>query len=279
MNFQNFFKQTTLDLINEQNKKILSPVALNQDKIIQICGKDFQLYLKKNEIDFLINFYFAEHINKMVEKFGKDALSTNTIFIPILKGGAYIERDLRIFSKLHFVTTEYVGIKSYQGVSKTKKKIYLKCPQEKITGKHVILIDEIIDTGETVNEFVEDFKKKSAKSINIFTGINKLSANHYQKTKTQLEHHGVFTTAINFPSNMWAAGSLLGLDNDQLFRATIDDLYIEKSEQNWEIDDLQSDNPYTELNNLISRFQREILTLDQLKEYLEKKHLEWYNLT
>ena len=277
MSFQEFLKKPVLELIRKQNNKVIHSISLKQLGAIKLGEKIYQLYLKKKEIDFLVEYFFAQHLNFLFTRFGKSAFSKNLVFIPVLKGGAYIENRIRNFSKLHFSSTEFIGIKSYQNQKKeVKSDFYLNCADDKLAKKHLIIIDEIIDTGETIKTIVERFSKTKALSINIFASINKLTTKSYLDMRKTLEPYGVFTTAINFPADYWAVGSLLGMDDNQLCRATLEDLYIAQKKKNWSLISPTTNNPYAKLENLIADYKQGWITQQELADLIEKTNNGWF---
>ena len=150
MIFQDFLENRVAKKIQEQNTNVLNSLNFKTPDVIQLNGKEFQLYLKKREIEFLLEYFFAKHLNQMVSRFGEEVISNKLIFMPILKGGVYMESIIKVFSRLHFVSSEFVGLRSYSGDKKKENHFYLNCSKEKVENKHLILIDEITDTGDTI---------------------------------------------------------------------------------------------------------------------------------
>ena len=175
MIFQDFLENRVSRKIQEQNTNILQSLSLENSDTIQMEGKEFELFLKKREIEFLIEYFFANHLNQMMVRFGEAMISNRLVFMPILKGGVYLESIIKVFSRLHFVSSEFIGMQSYNGGEKKENKLYLNCDKEVVENKHLILIDEIIDSGETLKIVAENIAAKNPASVNFFVAINKLS--------------------------------------------------------------------------------------------------------
>ncbi len=267
MIFQDFLENRVAKKIQEQNTNVLNSLNFKTPDVIQLNGKEFQLYLKKREIEFLLEYFFAKHLNQMVSRFGEEVISNKLIFMPILKGGVYMESIIKVFSRLHFVSSEFVGLRSYSGDKKKENHFYLNCSKEKVENKHLILIDEITDTGDTLKIVTESLLKKNPASINFFIAINKLELEKKNYLGKFFKQYGIYTTAIDFPNDYWAIGTLLGLDTDQLCRATLDNLYIEKKTEAPNHDMI---NFYTNLELLITEFLKEKLTKEKLIQAIEE---------
>ncbi len=101
----------------------------------------------------------AEEINKEYE--GK------FVDIVVVLKGAYIfaadlVRYLTIDHAIHFVRfSSYAGMES-------QTEIKVKIPLDmNIEGRHMLIVEDIIDTGNTLKFFVEDLKRNNPKSVNI----------------------------------------------------------------------------------------------------------------
>ena len=231
MIFQDFLENRVAKKIQEQNTNILQSLSSENSDTIQMEGREFELFLKKREIEFLIEYFFAKHLSQMMLRFGEDIISNKLIFMPILKGGVYLESIIKVFSRLHFISSEFIGMQSYFNGKKKENKQYLDCDKKIIENNHIILIDEIIDSGETLTKITENIFSKNPASISFFIAINKVDPQKKQALKKNFDQYGVYTTAIQCPYDYWAIGTLLGLDNNQFCRATLDHLYIEKKDK------------------------------------------------
>ena len=243
MIFESVLEKEVNRIITEQNQKVIQYKKEKPNSIF-LKKQEFCLYLERNIIEFLLEYFFAKHLNQLISTHGIAVISEQLLFLPILKGGVYLESVIKKFSRLHFIETEFVGVKSYNDKIKTKENIYLNCTKEQIANKHLILIDEIVDSGKTLQTLIQLFLEKKPASINIFIAINKLSKEKYQELSLSFKKYGVFTTAICFPTDLWAAGTLLGLDANQKCRATLDDLFIASGKENWTLGEENSKNPY-----------------------------------
>jgi hypoxanthine phosphoribosyltransferase len=275
MFFQDFLEQKVCSQILKQNRTVIQHKEQAPHSIF-LENQEYSLYLKRKSIDFLLQYFFAKHLNQLVQAHGIDVISNSLTFLPVLKGGVYLESTIKEFSKLHFIPNEFVGMSSYENTTRKRSNFYLKIPQEKIENKHLILLDEVIDSGETLKQITQTISKQNPASINLFVAINKLTKAKHESLAHFFQNYGVYTTAICFPSALWAVGTLLGLDADQMCRATLDDLFIMKNAENWALLEGASKNPYTQLDQKITAYQKKELTKEKIAEFIEDIHTKWY---
>ena len=112
MIFQDFLENRVAKKIQEQNTNILQSLSSENSDTIQMEGREFELFLKKREIEFLIEYFFAKHLSQMMLRFGEDIISNKLIFMPILKGGVYLEILVTVFRACFFpVKLYWIAIK------------------------------------------------------------------------------------------------------------------------------------------------------------------------
>ena len=69
---------------------------------------------------------------------------------------------------------DFMDVSSYDGTNSTEVKIN-KDIESSVTGKDVLIVEDIVDTGKTLDKVVEMFKAKGAKDIKIVTLLDKPS--------------------------------------------------------------------------------------------------------
>ena len=70
------------------------------------------------------------------------------------------------------VTIEFVSISSYKGVMKGSISLHDNSIED-IQGKHVILVEDIVDSGRTLSFLIDLLSKKNPKSIDVCTLLDK----------------------------------------------------------------------------------------------------------
>lgn len=112
--------------------------------------------------------YTEEEINNRVKELAETLHNTykdeEVVFVCTLKGAVFFACDL-LKRYNGDARLEFLRVSSYEGESSTGK-ISLKMPldAEKINGKHVVIIEDIVDTGYTLEyiiKYINDMHPKS----------------------------------------------------------------------------------------------------------------------
>ena len=97
--------------------------------------------------------------------------NTDLVFVGILNGAFMFFSDLVKKIKLP-MEIDFVRIKSYEGQNRKEIK-FTKDLEVNIKGKHIYLVDDIIDSGHTIKFLMDHFKKRGAKKITPIAAILK----------------------------------------------------------------------------------------------------------
>jgi len=93
---------------------------------------------------------------------------TGIVVVVILKGSFIFAADL--VRKIHFdFKIIFLEISSYGDTTQSGNLQYITPITEDFTGKHVIIVEDIVDTGNTLNSLSSILKNKGAKSIEYVT--------------------------------------------------------------------------------------------------------------
>jgi hypoxanthine phosphoribosyltransferase len=119
----------------------------------------------------------TEIINEKVKELGaeisRDYAGKDLILINVLKGGFIFIADLVRHISIP-VTIDFMAISSYGSSTKTSGVVQvIKDLQENIVGKHVLIIEDIIDTGLTLNYLIKNLKSREPESINVCVLLDK----------------------------------------------------------------------------------------------------------
>jgi hypoxanthine phosphoribosyltransferase len=72
------------------------------------------------------------------------------------------------------IDTDFIQVSSYAGTESTNEIVLKKdVPIENIAGKHVIVVEDLIDTGATLFWLVEHLRSKGPKSIKLLALLDK----------------------------------------------------------------------------------------------------------
>lgn len=149
---------------------IFSHLNTKQMKEVRIQDKTFREFITKESIQARVD-ELAERINR--EMSGKDV-----VFLGILNGAFLFAADL--FRRINFeAKISFVKLASYQGTSSTGTVKELIGWNEDIRNKTVIIIEDIVDTGHTLERIMGELTIRNVSEIHVATMFMKPDA--YQK--------------------------------------------------------------------------------------------------
>ena len=139
-------------------------------KTIQLHDKQFVPFMDANKI--------ATAIKSLGEKLNKDYHGKEPLFIGVLNGSFLFVADLvREFESNCEVS--FIKMASYEGTDSTGVVTELIGLKEDIKGRHVIILEDIVDTGNTLEKIHGELTKQNPASLEIATLLFKPKA--YQK--------------------------------------------------------------------------------------------------
>ena len=159
-----------------------------------------------------------EEIRDMVAELGaritKDYAGKELFLIGVLKGGFLFLADLVREIKLP-LELDFIAVSSYGSSTKSSGVVQLiKDVDVPLEGKHVIIVEDIIDTGLTLTYLKEMLSARNPLSVSICTAFDKPSR---RKVELKAEY-----TGITVPDE-YVVG--YGLDFDGILR-NLPDLYV-----------------------------------------------------
>lgn len=135
--------------------------------VIQVLDKKFQPYIKSEQI--------REQIIKLAGQINKDYTDTRPLFIAILNGSFMFAADL--FKELT-IDAEicFIKLASYKGTRSTGNVITSIGLDEPLNNRHVIIVEDIVDTGKTLHEFLPQLLSQRPASLKIAALLHKPEA-------------------------------------------------------------------------------------------------------
>ncbi len=128
--------------------------------IIKLHDKYFKTYISEEKID--------EAISLLVERVSEDCKTETPLFIGILNGSFMFVADfIRKYS--YNCEVSFVKLASYKGTNSTGKIKQLVGNNDNLEGRTVVILEDIIDTGNTLQEIYTIFKDKKVKKLKIAT--------------------------------------------------------------------------------------------------------------
>ena len=113
-----------------------------------------------------------KRIKVLANKINEDYKGKNPIFIGILNGCYVFMADLLREIELD-VEVDFVKIRSYEGDSSTGTIKFRKDISADINGRDIIIVEDIIDSGFTMNFLVNRLRNSGPKSVAVATALFK----------------------------------------------------------------------------------------------------------
>lgn len=115
----------------------------------------------------------AETVKRLAEEINKDYCGKEILFVVILKGSLVFAADLmrNITAPMRI---DFLQASSYGSGAVSSGKINIKKDIENdAAGKHVLIVEDIIDSGNTLAKIKQLFKERNAASVKICTLLSK----------------------------------------------------------------------------------------------------------
>jgi hypoxanthine phosphoribosyltransferase len=180
---------------------------IKMPKEVTIHDKTFEKFISSVKIQ--------RAIGKMAARINKDFKNDKPIFLSVLNGSFLFTADLLKKIKIE-CEVSFTKISSYSGAASTGKINTLIGINENLKGRTVIILEDIVDSGNTLEKIIPELKKHQPLKIIVATLFFKPNA---CKKKIKLDYIG-----IEMPNDFLIG---YGLDYDGLGR-NLSDIYILK---------------------------------------------------
>ena len=128
--------------------------------IIKIKDKTFKTSITEAEI--------RQRVKDLAAQISKDMADKNPLFLCVLNGSfifaADLVREITILSEVQFVK-----LSSYMGVISTGSVKEVLGLNVDITGRHVVIVEDIVDTGRTMKQILNSLSMRHPASMRICT--------------------------------------------------------------------------------------------------------------
>jgi hypoxanthine phosphoribosyltransferase len=140
---------------------------------IKLHDKTFDTYLSEKEIQ--------EKIKNIAGQLNKDYDGKKPLFIAILNGSFMFAADL-----FKYLTIDaeicFIKLASYKGMKSSGHVITAIGLDQDLYGREVVIIEDIVDTGKTLNEFLPKLDHQQPKSLKIAALLHKPEATQFPLT-------------------------------------------------------------------------------------------------
>ena len=140
---------------------------------IKLHDKTFGPYLSEKEIQ--------DKVKSIAEQLNRDYQEKRPLFIAILNGSfmfaADVFKNLTIDAEICFIK-----LASYRGMKSSGSVITAIGLDQDLFGRDVVILEDIVDTGKTLNEFLPKLDHQQPKSLKIAALLHKPEATRFPLT-------------------------------------------------------------------------------------------------
>lgn len=162
---------------------------------IKIKDKTFRPFISAEEIH--------SRVKEVADKINHDMAGKNPLFLAVLNGSFVFAADLMRMLTIP-CEISFVKLASYEGTSSTGKITEVIGINEDLTGRDVVIVEDIVDTGATMMRMIAQLEKHHLASLHICTLLLKPG-----KLKVPLQ---IDYAAMEIPNDFIVG---YGLDYDQ----------------------------------------------------------------
>lgn len=138
--------------------------------MIQVHDKSFKLFIDKDAIH--------DRILALGKQISEDYKDLNPLFLGILNGSFIFASDL--FRSIDIAAEiSFIKLASYRGTSSTGNVVTAIGMEENLSGRHIIIVEDILDTGKTLSSFMPELEQRQPASVTIACFLSKPDALQY----------------------------------------------------------------------------------------------------
>lgn len=134
---------------------------------VSVNGRNFETYISKEKIQGRV-----EELGKQISA---DYQGKVPIVLSVLNGAFIFSADL-VRSLSVNVKIEFVRLSSYEGTTSTGQIKQILGLKTDIENEDVIIVEDIVDTGLTLTNFIKDIKAKKPRSVKVVSLLRKPDA-------------------------------------------------------------------------------------------------------
>ena len=151
-------------------------------KTVKVLDKEFGLYIPQEKIE--------SNIQKVADQINKDMDGKNPLFLVVLNGAFMFASEL--FKRLTLpCEISFVKLTSYAGTKTTNVVRELIGLDHSLDGRHVVIVEDIVDTGLTIHQLKAHLRGLGASSVKVATMLFKPEKLEYDDAKPDYIGHEI----------------------------------------------------------------------------------------
>lgn len=127
-----------------------------------------------NETPLIDSARLCARIGDMAEAMNRHYGAEPVLVLVVLKGAVPFSVDLLRQLKMP-VVVDYIRAKSYAGTERGGEVVFSHLPEEPIHGRRVLILEDILDTGHTVERIMEVVRAQNPASVDLAVLLDKPS--------------------------------------------------------------------------------------------------------
>lgn len=140
---------------------------------VKVHDKTFEIYLSEEVIQ--------QKVRELAAAINKDYEGKRPLFIGILNGSFIFASDL--FKHITIdAEISFIKLISYKGTRSTGNVVTSIGLEEGLKGRDVVIVEDIVDTGKTMNEFLPQLRNQQPASLKIAALLHKPEATQFPLT-------------------------------------------------------------------------------------------------
>lgn len=138
-----------------------------ENQLVKAHDKSFRLMISAQAI--------AERVAVIGQQISEDYIGKKPILLAILNGAYMFAADLSRSINTDLELT-FIKLSSYKGTSTTGNVTTVLGLDTTLNGRHIIIVEDIVDTGKTLHNFLRELQKEEPASVEIAACFHKPTA-------------------------------------------------------------------------------------------------------
>lgn len=174
--------------------------------------------MSRNLVRIIPKIQIFSTVKRLAQELDQDYQNYSLVLVNILKGSFILLADLVRELNVEIENIEFLRLSSYESstVSSGEATITMSLPSKAIADKHIVVVEDIVDTGITINTAIQYLQHYQPASLKLCALLDKPSR---RQVPVKIDYLG-FTVEDRFIVGY-------GIDFDQKYRQLPDIYYLE----------------------------------------------------